>query len=184
MVETQLDSLPPTADAAARAAHYAEVFQRLELLLEGEDDWVAALSTAACELHHAFGYFHWTGWYRVAVPTAAAAAAGGTPPQLVVGPYQGLLGCLRIPYSKGVCGTAAASLTTQLVPDVLAHPNHIACAASTRSEVVVPLRAGDGRLMAVLDVDSDLPAAFTEVDAAQLERLCAWLGRRHWRGAP
>ncbi|PNW81226.1 hypothetical protein CHLRE_07g347300v5 [Chlamydomonas reinhardtii] len=107
---------------------------------------------------------------------------------LVIGPYQGHMGCLRIPYSRGVCGAAARTKTSQLVPDVSQFPGYIACASSTRSEVVVPvvrshISFNDGRtpsipekLVAVLDVDSDHPAAFTEVDQECLEELCEWLG--------
>jgi len=150
-----------------KGAHYDEVFGRVDALLDGEDDWVAAMATVACELHHAFEHYHWTGFYRVVAPEL-----------LVIGPYQGGHGCLRIPFSKGVCGAAARTRTTQLVPDVEAFPGHIACSATTRSEIVVPIVTPDGRLLAVLDVDSDLPAAFDAVDQAALERLARDLGRR------
>ncbi|KAL4451333.1 hypothetical protein ABPG77_009405 [Micractinium sp. CCAP 211/92] len=204
MVEADaLPPLPSTAGPEARAAQYASVLERLALLLEGEPDWVAAMATVACELHSAFEFYHWTGFYRSLPPPAlggeaagaagaaasdapaAGAAAGSAGPaagegMLVVGPYQGSLGCLRIPFSKGVCGAAARTRQTQLVPDVHAFPGHIACASTTQSEVVVPVLTPDGRLLAVLDVDSDLPAAFTDVDAQWLERLCADLGARPW----
>ena len=104
--------------------------------------------------------------------------------ELVIGPYQGGHGCLRIAFSRGVCGAAARSRETQLVPDVHAFPGHIACASSTRSELVVPAvrpTAEGGALLAVLDVDSDAPAAFTAVDAARLEALAAALAARQWR---
>lgn len=135
MVEAEpLVPLPGGADGAARAARYGEVAARLALLLEGEADWVAAMATVACELHAAFAYYHWTGFYRAAAVQAGGAAAARLPgePQLVVGPYQGGLGCLRIPFSKGVCGAAARTQRTQLVPDVHAFPGHIACASSTQ----------------------------------------------------
>ena len=193
-VETELEPLPLSADATARASQHAAVRARLELLLEGEDDWFAALATVACELHAAFEYFHWCGWYRAVPSTGAAArAADGTASsaaaqqqqqprrELVVGPYQGSHGCLRIAFGRGVCGTAAATRRTQLVPDVRAFPGHIACAASTRSELVVPLLSPSGDALAVLDVDSDHQAAFLETDATALEALCAWLGGRRWR---
>ena len=150
-----------------KRAHYDEVLGRVDALLDGEDDWVAAMATVACELHHAFEHYHWTGFYRVVAPEL-----------LVIGPYQGGHGCLRIPFSKGVCGAAARTRTTQLVPDVEAFPGHIACSATTRSEIVVPIVTPDGRLLAVLDVDSDLPAAFDALDQAALERLARDLGRR------
>jgi GAF domain-containing protein len=93
--------------------------------------------------------------------------------ELVVGPYQGTLGCLRIAFGRGVCGAAAASGQTQLVPDVHAFPGHIACDGRSQSELVVPVFGPDGALIAVLDVDSDQPAAFDVVDARWLERILA-----------
>lgn len=148
-----------------RTAHYAEVMKRITALLDGEDDWIAAMATVACELHHAFDYYHWTGFYRAVSDDL-----------LVIGPYQGGHGCLRISFDRGVCGAAARTRTTQLVPDVDAFPGHIACSSTTRSEVVVPVVAPDGRLLAVLDVDSDAPAAFTETDQGCLEALARVLG--------
>jgi len=155
------------ASAEDKREAYARVAASIEALLAGEDDWVSAMSTVVCELHHAFGYYHWTGFYRTV-----------TPGMLAVGPYQGGHGCLRIPFEKGVCGAAARSQETQLVPDVEAFPGHIACSSSTRSEIVVPLVAND-RVLAVLDVDSDDPAAFDEVDRAALEALCGRLAIRY-----
>lgn len=146
---------------------YAEVLRTIDALLDGETDWVAAMATVACELHHAFEHFHWTGFYR------AVSAS-----ELVIGPYQGGHGCLRIAFGRGVCGAAAAERTTQLVPDVELFPGHIACSSSTRSEIVVPVLRPDGTVLAVLDVDSDDEAAFDEVDQQHLEALCAELGRR------
>jgi GAF domain-containing protein len=139
----------------------------IDALLEGETDWVAAMATTVCELHHAFDHFDWTGFYR---------AVGKD--MLVIGPYQGGHGCLRIPFSQGVCGAAARERQTQLVPDVDAFPGHIACSSSTRSEIVVPVLGSDGDLLAVLDVDSDTPDAFTEVDRRFLESICRDLGAR------
>ena len=150
-----------------RATRYAEVHERIAALLEGEDDWIAAMSTVASELHGSFDHYDWTGFYRAVSDHL-----------LVVGPYQGGHGCLRIDFDRGVCGAAARTRKTQLVPDVHAFPGHIACATSTQSEVVVPVIGPKGRLLAVLDVDSDELAAFTEVDARALEALCAELGRR------
>lgn len=155
------------ASTDEKRALYDEVLLRVDALLDGEDDWVAAMATVACELHHAFEAFHWTGFYRV--------VSEGL---LVIGPYQGGHGCLRIPFERGVCGAAARTKTTQLVPDVEAFPGHIACSATTRSEIVIPIVTPDGRLLAVLDVDSDLPAAFDEVDQIALERLAKVLGQR------
>jgi GAF domain-containing protein len=119
----------------------------------------------ACELHHSFDHYHWTGFYR---------AVGGD--LLIVGPYQGTHGCLRIEYARGVCGAAARTRTTQLVPDVEAFDDHIACSSTTRSEIVVPVITPAGRLLAVLDVDSNDLAAFDEIDQRHLEDLCRRLG--------
>ena len=150
-----------------RRERYAEVDESLRALLEGEDDWIAAMATVASELHAAFAYYDWTGFYRAVSDRL-----------LVIGPYQGYHCCLRIDFARGVCGAAARTRKTQLVPDVHAFPDHIACASSTQSEIVVPIVAPSARLLGVLDVDSDAPAAFTEVDAEALERICADLGRR------
>jgi GAF domain-containing protein len=160
--------MPETTDAPTdRAAAYAEVLQRIDALLDGEDDWIAAMATVACELHHSFDYFDWTGFYRAVSDDL-----------LIVGPYQGSHGCLRIDFDRGVCGAAARTRETQFVPDVDQFPDHIACSSSTRSEVVVPVVTPDDELLAVLDVDSDTLAAFTETDQEQLEQLCAKLGQQ------
>ena len=154
-----------TATTTERAAQYDAVFQRIDALLDGEDDWIAAMATVAGELHHAFAYYHWTGFYRAVSDDL-----------LIVGPDQGGHGCLRIAFERGVCGAAARKRQTQLVPDVEAFPGHIACSSTTRSEIVVPVLTPEGRLLAVLDVDSDFPAAFNETDQQYLELLCEKLG--------
>ncbi|GJM44828.1 MAG: hypothetical protein DHS20C21_16700 [Gemmatimonadota bacterium] len=154
-----------TPEALAR--RYGEVIARIDLLLDGETDWIAAMATVVCELHGAFDRYHWTGFYR--------RDADDT---LVIGPYQGGHGCLRIAWGRGVCGTAAASGETQRVDDVREFPGHIACSSTTLSEIVVPVKTRDGRVVAVLDVDSDFPAAFGDVDRAALEQLCNELGAR------
>lgn len=160
-----------TITATDRAERYREVEKRIDALLEGEDDWIAAMATVACELHHTFEHFHWTGFYRAVSDDL-----------LVIGPYQGGHGCLRIPFDRGVCGAAARTRQTQFVPDVDAFPGHIACSSTTRSEIVVPIVTPQGRLLAVLDVDSDDPAAFDDADRAALERLCSALGERFAEG--
>lgn len=162
------DPLPVTADLARREARYREVALVVESLLDGEADWVAAMATVAAELHQAFDYFDWTGFYR--------ARPGDL---LVIGPYQGGHGCLRIPFGRGVCGAAARTRISQLVPDVHAVADHIACASSTNSELVVPILTPRGDLLAVLDVDSDHPAAFGPADQAGLERVALRLGERY-----
>lgn len=146
---------------------YADVRARLDALLEDEDDWVAAMATVACELHHAFAHYHWTGFYRHTRPGL-----------LVIGPYQGGHGCLRITFERGVCGAAARTKRSQLVPDVEAFPGHIACSSSTRSELVVPVLTPSGDVLAVLDVDSDDADAFTLEDQEHLEALCKKLGEQ------
>jgi len=145
-----------------------EVRMRIEGLLEDEDDWVSAMATVACELHHGFDHFHWTGFYRTTAPEV-----------LKIGPYQGGHGCLVIPFDQGICGAAARTGTTQDVPDVHARPEHIACSSSTNSEVVVPVKDSKGAVVAVLDVDSDTPAAFSSEDVAFLEEVCELLGKRY-----
>ncbi len=162
-----LEPLPVSASDDARGARYRDVDESVRSLLAEQHDWVSAMATVACELHHAFAYFDWTGFYR--------ATATDLP---LVGPYQGGHGCLSIAFSRGVCGAAARTKTTQLVPDVEAFPGHIACSSSTRSEIVVPVLTPTNRLLAVLDVDSNAPAAFSAVDAHALERIAAELGRR------
>ena len=150
-----------------RPAEYQQTLRRLDALLEGETDWVAAMATVASELHHAFDHFHWTGFYR--------AVADGA---LIIGPYQGTHGCLRIPGGRGACGAAASTKKTQRIADVSTFEGHIACSATTRSEIVVPIVNADGMLLGVLDVDSDYPDAFDQTDQHFLEKFCDDLGRR------
>jgi L-methionine (R)-S-oxide reductase len=123
------------------------------------------MATVVCELHNAFDHYQWTGFYRTTEPNV-----------LKIGPYQGGHGCLVIPFDKGICGAAARTGETQEVPDVHARPEHIACSSSTNSEVVVPVKNTNGAVVAVLDLDSDLPAAFSEEDIHLSERICHWLG--------
>jgi GAF domain-containing protein len=125
------------------------------------------MATVSCELHHAFEHFHWTGFYRAVSENL-----------LVVGPYQGGHGCLSISFDRGVCGAAARTRSTRLVPDVNAFPGHIACSSTTLSEIVLPVVTKEDRLLAVLDVDSDYLAAFDAVDKENLERVCGWLADR------
>ncbi|MEY2931592.1 MAG: hypothetical protein RL033_2341 [Pseudomonadota bacterium] len=160
--------LPAASSELERARRYAELHEELRLSLDGESDWIAILSTVVSALHGAFAYFDWTGFYRVIGEQL-----------LAVGPYQGGHGCLRIPFQRGVCGAAARTRQTQLVPDVNAFPGHIACSSATQSEIVVPVLTPAGQLLAVLDVDSNLPAAFKPIDQQELEALCRDLGRRH-----
>lgn len=143
---------------------YADVRKQIASLIAGETSLTARYATAACLLREAFGErFFWTGFYLV---------DPDKPAELVVGPYQGTLGCLRIPFGKGVCGAAAASGETQLVEDVHAFPGHIACDSRSNSEIVVPVRDARGALVAVLDVDSTEFGAFDTEDQAGLEAIC------------
>ncbi len=139
---------------------YTATARSIIALTDRETDEIALMATLACELHHADDRFDWTGFYRVTEPRL-----------LKIGPYQGGHGCLVIPFSRGVCGAAARSGEIQIVADVRAFPGHIACATSTRSEIVLPVRDGTDRLIAVLDIDSDQPAAFTPEDAAGLDAI-------------
>ncbi len=141
---------------------YTDLRNTILSLTEGETDTVALMATVVCELHHAHPLADWTGFYRVVAPEL-----------LKIGPYQGGHGCLVIPFARGVCGAAARTGQVQNVPDVDAFPGHIACASSTRSELVLPVWNGAGRLLGVLDLDSDTPAAFTAADEAALVPLLA-----------
>ena len=146
----------------AKAERYAALAEEIAAVLDGEPNRTARMASVASMLAASFEAFFWTGFYVVDPDKER---------ELVVGPYQGTLGCLRIAFGRGVCGAAAASGQTQLVPDVHAFPGHIACDGRSQSEVVVPVFDAAGALIAVLDVDSDRPAAFDEVDAHWLEKI-------------
>ena len=149
---------------ADKADRYAEVEAEVLAVLEGEPNLTARMATVASMLADAYEPFFWTGFYVV---------DPDRPDELVVGPYQGTLGCLRIAFGRGVCGTAAATRQTQIVEDVHAFPGHIACDSRSASEIVVPVLDAKGDLIAVFDVDATTPAAFDAVDQAGLERLMA-----------
>ena len=144
---------------------HEEIYQKITSILDGEDDWVAAMATVTCELHNAFEHYHWTGFYRTTSPGV-----------LKIGPYQGGHGCLYIPFDKGICGAAARTGETQDVPNVHERAEHIACSSTTNSEIVVPIKDSDGEVVAVLDVDSDDFSAFSKQDIDLTERICTWLG--------
>ena len=145
---------------------YTDLSARIRALTHGETDEVALMATLACEIHHSDDRFDWTGFYRVTQPEL-----------LKIGPYQGGHGCLVIPFSRGVCGAAARTGQVQLVPDVEAFADHIACSSTTRSELVLPVWNGAGTLLGVLDLDSDTPAAFTRADEDWLVPLLAQVFR-------
>ena len=146
-----------TNNASAKA--WLEVEARVASLTENEHDQVSLMATVACELFHSFDQFDWVGFYRVVAPQL-----------LKIGPYQGGHGCLQIPFSRGVCGACATKEKTIIVPDVEAFPGHIACSATTRSELVAPVFS-NGELIGVLDIDSDRPDAFTQKDASAVEAI-------------
>lgn len=141
---------------------YETLAKNIAAVAHGETDTVALMATLACEIHHADDRFDWTGFYRVTEPEV-----------LKIGPYQGGHGCLVIPFSRGVCGAAARTQETQLVPDVDAFPGHIACASTTRSEIVLPVFNAAGEVIGVLDIDSNQPDAFDQTDADQLAAILA-----------
>jgi len=140
---------------------YREIVPQIEALLARDE--IANFANVAAVLKQVFGFF-WVGFYRTTAPNL-----------LTVGPYQGDLACLEIPFDKGVCGAAARTQKTVIVPDVEKFPGHIACSSRSRSEIVVPY-VRDGRTRFVLDVDSDKLADFDEVDRVHLERIVALVG--------
>ena len=141
---------------------YRLLERQLAALLEGETDVIAKMANIAAVLHGTFGFW-WTGFYRVAGD------------ELVLGPFQGPVACMHIPFGKGVCGTAWKRNETVVVPDVEQFPGHIACSSASRSEVVVPVHGPDGAVTAVLDIDSDRLATFDEEDKVWLERIVTHL---------
>ncbi|KZE27333.1 GAF domain-containing protein [Crenobacter luteus] len=152
------ETLTVTGDS--KDERYRALLPQALALIDGETDVVACLANLAAALHATFPRL-WTGFYLVKGE------------QLVLGPFQGPIACTRIPYGRGVCGAAWKENRTLLVPDVDAFPGHIACSSSARSEIVVPVRDTAGRVVAVLDIDADVPADFDEVDAHHLEALVA-----------
>ena len=141
---------------------YDALSKSVAALTDGETDEIALMATIACEVHHADDRFDWTGFYRVVAPEL-----------LKIGPYQGGHGCLVIPFDRGVCGAAARTGTVQRVADVDAFPGRIACASSTRSEIVLPVFGRNNRLIGVFDIDSNQPDAFTEQDETGLSAILA-----------
>ena len=146
-----------------KAEIYKEVTEQIAAVIEGEPSVTARYATVSCLLSLAFEHFFWTGFYVVDPHKDN---------ELVVGPYQGTLGCLRIPFSRGVCGAAATQKRTIIVEDVHAFPGHIACDSATNSEIVVPVFTPSGDLAAVLDVDSTQLSSFDSVDQHYLEAIC------------
>ena len=159
--------------STTKARDYDECYQAIVAIWSDEGgntlDDIALMATINSILANKFPHFFWTGFYRVCGD------------RLIVGPYIGTVGCLQIAMGRGVCGTAAQKRETILVPDVTQFPGHIACDPNSKSEIVVPVFAPDGDLIAVLDVDSDQLDAFDEEDKQALERIVGLFGER--RGA-
>ena len=145
-----------------KAEKYRLLDRQVAALLEGETDVIAKMANVAAVLHETFGFW-WTGFYRVAGD------------ELVLGPFQGPVACMHIPFGKGVCGTAWMRNETVVVPDVEQFPGHIACSSASRSEIVVPVHGPDGAVTAVLDIDSDRLATFDEEDRVWLEKIVTLL---------
>jgi L-methionine (R)-S-oxide reductase len=148
--------------SGSKAELYAQAAQEIAAVLDGEPNLTARMATVASMLAATFDHYFWTGFYVV---------DPDKPREMVVGPYQGTLGCLRIAFGRGVCGAVAETGRTQIVEDVHAFPDHIACDARSRSELVAPVFDRAGALIAVFDVDSDRVAAFDAVDARGLEAI-------------
>ena len=145
-----------------KAEKYRLLERQVAALLEGETDVIAKMANVAAVLHETFGFW-WTGFYRIAGD------------ELVLGPFQGPVACMHIPFGKGVCGTAWKRNETVVVPDVEQFPGHIACSSASRSEIVVPVHGPDGAVTAVLDIDSDRLATFDEEDKVWLEKIVTLL---------
>jgi L-methionine (R)-S-oxide reductase len=145
--------------AAKKKAAYEDVVKQIDAALAGETHHILKMATINCLLREALPYYFWTGFYLVHEG------------ELVVGPYQGTLGCLHISFDRGVCGAAARTQETQIVPDVHKFPGHIACDSKSRSEIVVPVFNKKKELIAVFDVDSTKLASFDEIDQKYLENI-------------
>jgi GAF domain-containing protein len=142
---------------------YRLLYSQIKSVTECEDDLIANMANVAAMIHETFGFW-WTGFYRVVGK------------ELILGPFQGPLACSRIPFGKGVCGTAWKNAETVIVPDVDAFPGHIACSSASKSEIVVPVFGADGAsIVAVLDIDSASYATFDEVDRIWLERIVSMM---------
>ncbi len=138
---------------------YKLLVSQIEALIDGEKDTIAVMSNVAAAIHQFFGFW-WTGFYRV------------IDNELVLGPFQGPIACMHIPYGKGVCGTSWQRAETVIVPDVEQFPGHIACSSESRSEIVVPVFGSDGKVIAVLDIDSEHLGTFDDIDRKYLEDIC------------
>ena len=138
---------------------YKLLVDQIASLIDGEKDMIAVMSNVAAAIHQTMGFW-WTGFYRV------------IDNELVLGPFQGPVACMHIPYGKGVCGTAWQRAETIIVPDVEQFPGHIACSSESKSEIVVPVFGREGKVMAVFDIDSEHLATFDDIDRKYLEDIC------------
>lgn len=145
---------------------YENLTKEINAVLNNETNMIARYSTVVCLLSREFDYFYWTGFYLIDQRKLN---------ELVIGPYQGTLGCLRIPFGKGVCGLSAELKKTLIISDVHNFTNHISCDVNSKSEIVVPVFDKNRNLIAVLDVDSSKLDAFDEVDKSGLEHICSLL---------
>lgn len=141
---------------------YKLLVSQIEALIDGEKETIAVMSNVVAAIHQSFGFW-WTGFYRV---------IGN---ELVLGPFQGPVACMHIPYGKGVCGTSWQRAETVIVPDVEQFPGHIACSSESKSEIVVPVFGSDGKVIAVLDIDSEHLGTFDDIDRKYLEDICKLL---------
>jgi len=148
-----------------KTGRYTRIYAQLEELLQKTEDPIAKMATICAVLHHKMDHFFWTGFYLLKGD------------KLIVGPYQGPVACQELQYNKGVCWAAVNSLTTQVVPDVHAFPDHIACDSRSKSEVSIPVKNHHGDIKAVFDVDSDQLNAFNEVDSLQLQKIIGLIYR-------
>ena len=165
-------------EAMTKEEKYQTIVPQIQALMAGETDEIAKMANMVAVLHETFGFW-WTGFYRVEKKTKMPEKVDETGEkgvgELVLGPFQGPVACMHIPYGKGVCGTAWKRNETVVVPDVEQFPGHIACSSASRSEIVVPVHRPDGTVTAVLDIDSDRLATFDDVDKEWLERIVAIL---------
>ena len=145
---------------------YKLLVEQIKALIEGERDEVAVMANVAAVIHEAMGFW-WTGIYRV-MPKA-----GSDEKELVLGPFQGPVACMHIPFGRGVCGTAWERCQTIVVPDVEQFPGHIACSSLSRSEIVVPVISQTDEVVAVLDIDSKELSTFDDTDRQYLEAVCS-----------
>ena len=144
---------------------YQLLTEQIKALIEGETNEVAVMANIAAAIHETMGFW-WTGFYRV------MSKVGSDEKELVLGPFQGPVACMHIPFGRGVCGTAWERRATIVVPDVEQFPGHIACSSLSRSEIVVPVFSTAGEVVAVLDIDSKELATFDDTDRQYLETIC------------